>query len=113
MGDQGSIPGSGRFPGEGNSYPLQYSCLENPMDSRAWQAKVHGVTKELDTIEGLNSNILQRASQNRTEGIRWWSVVFIPHFRFRGHGSIPGQRTKISQAMWYNQKKKKKRERKN
>jgi len=36
VGDPGSIPGSGRFPGEGNGNPLQYSCLENPMDGRAW-----------------------------------------------------------------------------
>ena len=35
-GDRGSIPGSGRSPGEGNGNPLQYSCLENPMDGRAW-----------------------------------------------------------------------------
>ena len=44
-GDAGSIPGSGRSPGEGNSNPLQYSCLENPMDRRAWQATVHGVAR--------------------------------------------------------------------
>ena len=37
-GDPGSIPGSGRSPGEGNDYPLQYSCLENSMDRGAWQA---------------------------------------------------------------------------
>ena len=37
------IPGLGRSPGEGNGNPLQYSCLENPMDGRAWQATVHGV----------------------------------------------------------------------
>ena len=43
--DVGSIPGWGRFPGEGNGNPLQYSCLENPMDRGAWQATVHGVTK--------------------------------------------------------------------
>ena len=36
VGDRGSIPGSGRSPGEGNGNPLQYSCLENPMDVRAW-----------------------------------------------------------------------------
>ena len=36
MGDQGSIPGSGRYPGEGNGNPLQYSCLENAMDGGAW-----------------------------------------------------------------------------
>ena len=41
----GSIPGSGRSPGEGNGYPLQYSCLGNPMDREAWQATVHGITK--------------------------------------------------------------------
>ena len=44
-GDPGSIPGSGRCPAEGNSYPLQYSCLENPIDGGAWQATVHGATK--------------------------------------------------------------------
>ena len=42
-GDRGSIPESGRSPGEGNGYPLQYSCLENSMDIGAWLATVHGV----------------------------------------------------------------------
>ena len=41
----GSIPGSGRSPGEVDGNPLQYSCLENPMDRGAWQATVHGVAK--------------------------------------------------------------------
>ena len=41
--DTGSIPGSGRSPGEGNGNPFQYSCLENPMDRGAWRAMVHGV----------------------------------------------------------------------
>ena len=44
-GDLGSIPGLGRSPGEGNGNPLQYSCLENPMDRGAWQVIVHGVAK--------------------------------------------------------------------
>ena len=44
-GDPGSIPGSGRSPGEGNGNPLQYSCPENPMDRGAWQVAVHGVTR--------------------------------------------------------------------
>ena len=44
-GDQGSTPGSGRSPGEGNGNPCQYPCLENPMDKGAWWARVHGVTK--------------------------------------------------------------------
>ena len=43
--DLGSIPGSGRSPGEGNGNPLQYSCLENPMDRGTWWAIVHGVPK--------------------------------------------------------------------
>ena len=45
VGDLGSIPGSGRSPGEGNGNPLWYSCLENPMDRGAWWATVHGVAK--------------------------------------------------------------------
>ena len=45
-GDLGLIPGLGIYPGEGNSYPLQYSCLENPMDRGAWQAPVHWVANK-------------------------------------------------------------------
>ena len=44
-GDLGSIPGSGRSPGEGNGNPLQYPCQENPMDGGAWWATVHRVAK--------------------------------------------------------------------
>ena len=47
--DLGSVPGLGRSPGEGNGNPLQYSCLENPMDRGAWRATVHGITKESET----------------------------------------------------------------
>ena len=43
--DTGSIPGSGRFPGGGHGNPLQYSCLENPMDRGAWWAMVHRVAQ--------------------------------------------------------------------
>ena len=43
--DLGSIPGLGRSPGEGNDNPLQYSCLKNSMERRAWQAIVHGASK--------------------------------------------------------------------
>ena len=42
VGDLGPIPGSGRSPGEGNGHPLQYSCLENPMDRGDWWATFHG-----------------------------------------------------------------------
>ena len=55
-GDTGSVPVSGRPPGEGNDNPLQDSCLENPMDRGTWQATVHGVAKELDTTEQLSNN---------------------------------------------------------
>ena len=50
VGDSGLVPGLGRSPGEENGYPLQYSCLQNPMDRRFWQATVHEVT-ESDTTE--------------------------------------------------------------
>ena len=45
VGDPGSSPELGRYPAEGNGNPLQYNCLENPMDRGAWQAAVYGVTK--------------------------------------------------------------------
>ena len=50
------IPRSGRSPGEGNGNQLQYPCLGNPMDRGAWQATVHGVTKELDMTWQLNNS---------------------------------------------------------
>ena len=50
-GDPGSIPESGRFPGEGNGNPLQCSCLENPRDRGAWWAAVYGGHTESDTTE--------------------------------------------------------------
>ena len=43
--DPSLVPGLGRSPGEGNGYPLQYSCLENSMDREAWQDTVHGIEK--------------------------------------------------------------------
>ena len=49
-GDLSSIPGLGKSPGEGNGYPLQYSCLGNPKDRGAWWATVHGVTKSLTQL---------------------------------------------------------------
>ena len=56
----------GSFPGEGNGNPLQHSCLGNPEDRGAWQATVHGVTKELDMTEWLNN-----------KGSRWGQAAFI------------------------------------
>ena len=54
-GDSSSIPGWGRYPGEGNGNPLQYSCLENPMDGGAWQSAVHGVTTSQTRLSDFTS----------------------------------------------------------
>ena len=54
LGDPGSIPVSGRSPGEGNGHPLQYSCLENPMDGGSWQAIVHRVVKSRTWLKWLH-----------------------------------------------------------
>ena len=56
--DLGSIPGSGRSLGEGNGNPLQYSCLENPMDRGAWQATVHGVARVRHDLAGCLNDLL-------------------------------------------------------
>ena len=55
-GDVGSIPGSGRCPGDGNGYPLQYSCLESGMDRGTWQDTVHVVAKSWDMTETAEHN---------------------------------------------------------
>ena len=56
--DEGSIPGSGRSPGGEHSNPLQYSCLENPMDRGAWRATVHRVAKSQTRLKQLSMHIL-------------------------------------------------------
>ena len=69
LGDPGSIPGSGRSPGERNGNPVQDSCLENSMDREAWWATVHGVTKS-------------------------WTQLSDPHF----HNQSPGHSYPILQS---------------
>ena len=54
--DTGSVPGSGRSPGGGHGSPLQYSCLENPMDRGAWWTTVYRVAQEVDMTQQLNNN---------------------------------------------------------
>ena len=54
--DMGSIPGSGRSPGEGHGNPLQKFCLENSMDKGAWQATVHGVAKSRTQLKRLSTH---------------------------------------------------------
>ena len=56
-GDVSLIPGSGRSPGRGHGNPLQYSCLENPMDRGAWRAMVHGVAKSRTRLKQLNVQV--------------------------------------------------------
>ena len=55
----GLISALGRFPGEGNGNPLQYSCLRNPKDRGAWRTTVHGVAKESDTTEQLSMHVCE------------------------------------------------------
>ena len=58
-GDPGLIPGSGRSPEEGNGNPLQYSCLENPMDGEAWWATAHAVAKSRTQLRDITSLAVQ------------------------------------------------------
>ena len=64
VGEPCSIPGLGRSPGEGNGYPFQYSCLENPMDRGAWWATVYRSSKELDMTEGLTHFLIGKCVNN-------------------------------------------------
>ena len=61
--DPGSIPGSGRSPGEGNGYPLQYSCLENPMIRETWRATVHRVA-ESDMTESPTLSLFHKEDKS-------------------------------------------------
>ena len=64
VGDLGSIPGLGRSTGEGNGNQLQYSCLENPMDRRAWQATVHRVTKSQTRLSNFGASLVAQLVKN-------------------------------------------------
>ena len=78
-GDLGSIPGLGRSPGEGNGNPLQYSCLENPMDGGAWWATVHGVAKSWTRLSDFTFTFIKRLfSSSSLSAIR---VVSSAHLR--------------------------------
>ena len=62
--DVGLIPKLGRFPEEGNGNPLQYSCLENPMDRGGWQAIVHGVAKSQTRLKRLSILMMSNGGSN-------------------------------------------------
>ena len=77
-GDAGSLPGSGRSPGGGNSSPLQYPCLENPMDRGAWWATVHGVAKSQTQLSMspslLIEMLLERNPLNKNKSHKEYDV---------------------------------------
>ena len=79
--DAVSIPGSGRYPGEGNGNPLRYSCLENPIDRGGWWATVHGGQRELDKTEWLKYTHSKLLGQSFTWAeSRWtWTDVSSSH----------------------------------
>ena len=59
--DMGSVPGLGRSPGEGNGSPLQYSCLENPVNRGAWRATVHGVANSQTRLSDQTATTTKRS----------------------------------------------------
>ena len=72
-GDMGSVPGSGRSPGGGHGNPLQYSCLENPMDRGAWQATVHAWSCKRDI--GTQQQQIRLCSWSSK---RWVNMNWVP-----------------------------------
>ena len=80
-GDMGSIPGSRRSPGEGNGNPLQYSCLENPMDRGAWWATVHRVTRSWTLLSDFTlwiSGAVQCWNGFLISAFKWVYLSFSP-----------------------------------
>ena len=84
----GSIPGMGRFPGEGNGNPLQYSCLGNPTDRGAWWTTVHGVTKR-QTHLGTQLNTCTGTDTHTCILIRPAELLSVHSGMKRGRGSSP------------------------
>ena len=68
VGDPALIPGSGRSPEEGNGNPVQYSCLENPLDRGAWRATVHEVTKSRTRLSDF-THFLKHRTRNRNGSV--------------------------------------------
>ena len=87
-GDWGLIPGSGRSTGEGNGYPLQYSCLENPRDRGAWWAAIYGVTQSRTQLKWLS-----RSSSNVWRREWWPTPVLLP-------GKSHGWRSLVGYSPW-------------
>ena len=80
--DVSLITGTGRSPGEGNGNPLQYSCLRNPMDSRAWWTTVHGVTKSQTQLNDLTIELFQVIRYTVPILVKINYVNFYSHFHY-------------------------------
>ena len=76
-GDPGSIPGLGRSPGEGNGNPLQYSCLENPMDREVWRATVHGVAKSRTQLSDFTYSYSLRAHEGHNAVLQFRTSLLL------------------------------------
>ena len=101
-GDQGSNPGSGRSAGEGNSNPLQYYCLENPMNRGAWKATVHGVSKSRTRLSNFTCLLAYHSIPNGglnilamymnkmgTNQVAQWLRIHLPVQECNRHGLNP------------------------
>ena len=96
-GDQGCIPGLGRPPGERNGYPLQYSCLENPMDRGAWWSTVHMVAKSWTWRSHFNGSLIRSLNSHLSHcylfgSWRIWSLL-------RNHPLIAPKETGINNTV--------------
>ena len=102
-GDLGLIPGLGRSPGEGNGNPLQYSCLENPMDGGAWWATVHGVAKSQTRLSDFTYSL---CNNKQGDNAQPWRTPFsigtrlLFHVRF-SVASWPAYRFLRRQVRWF------------
>ena len=95
-GDLGFIPGLGRWPGEGNGSPLQYSCLENPTDRGDWQATVHGVIKSRTRLNDFTFTFIHRKGLISLTWDIWFSLIINNLLMFW----LPALCCKNSQTSW-------------
>ena len=86
----GSIPGLGRFPGGGHGNPLQYSCLENPMDRGAWRATVHGVSESRTRLTDCAQHSTANARKPRMRSFSSPKEVEVREERLSGSWCSPG-----------------------
>ena len=93
--DAVSIPGSGRFPGGGQGNPVQYSCLENPMDRGAWRATVHRVAKSWTRLKPFST-----AQHSQFRGLpRWLSGKDVDSIPGWGSWSLAGCRASVAKEL--------------